>query len=266
MKTPAADHRRPPFHPHPPTTWMQAGRRKEVSALPNAWSKDVGWSSRRKSLQAGSDFRRELLEYHAKSIEFEGFLAPFWDLGAIWGPKGSRKEKRCKKWLGFGLDLNPFWLHFETWRHFFRSRFSMFFWRCLFHSLGDFWAPMVAKRLPKWSPKGASGYFLGSEKTMVFIVRQAYEGVSGRLWEATFSRLRLQTLSGGVPGSILADFRRLWFSFEIPLGSLWDQKGVQKSCLKKGSPSHMLLGGAGGRGGPHLGTLAGRFCCTGQAE
>ena len=39
---------------------MQAGRRKEVSALPNAWSKDVGWSSRRKSLQAGSDFRREL--------------------------------------------------------------------------------------------------------------------------------------------------------------------------------------------------------------
>ena len=43
---------------------------------------------------------------------------------------------------------------------------------------------------------------------MVFIVREAYEGVSGRLWEAIFSRLRLQTLSGGVPGSILADFGR----------------------------------------------------------
>ena len=59
---------------------------------------------------------------------------------------------------------------------------------------------------PKWSPKEASGYFLGSEKTMVFTAREAYEGVSGRLWEAIFSRLRLQTLSGGVPGSILADF------------------------------------------------------------
>ena len=135
---------------------------------------------------------------------FEPFLGSFWDLEAFF----RRKEKKCQKWFGFGLDLNPFWLHFETWRHFFRSRFSMFFWRCLFQSVGDFWAPMVAKRLPKWSPKGASGYLLGSEKTMVFTARKAYEGVSGRLWEAIFSRLHLQTLSGGVPGSILADFGR----------------------------------------------------------
>ena len=102
---------------------------------------------------------------------------------------------------------------------FFGVVFLCFFWRCLFQSVGDFWAPMVAKRLPKWSPKGASGYFLGSEKTMVFIVREAYEGVSGRLWEAIFSRLRLQTLSGGVPGSILADFVRFWLPFGSPLGA-----------------------------------------------
>ena len=52
---------------------------------------------------------------------------------------------------------------------------------------------------------------------MVFTVREAYEGVSGRLWEAIFYRLRLQTLSGGVPGSILADFGRFW----VPFGSLF---------------------------------------------
>ena len=99
--------------------------------------------------------------------------------------------------------------------------------------MGDFWAPMVAKRLPKWSPKGASGYFLGSEKTMVFTVREAYEGVSGRLWEAIFYRLRLQTLSGGVPGRILADFGRFWVPFGSLFGFIWMQKGSPKVRPKK---------------------------------
>ena len=67
--------------------------------------------------------------------------------------------------------------------------------------LGTNGAQKASKMEPKGSPKGAWGYPLGSEKTMVFIVREAYEGVSGRLWEATFCRLRLQTLSGRVPGA-----------------------------------------------------------------
>ena len=164
-------------------------------------------------------------------------MAPFWDLGAIWGPKGPRKEKRCQKWFGFGLDLNTFWLHFGTWRHFFQSRFSMFFFKVPFsipsRLLGTNGGQKASKMEPKWSPKGASGYFLGSEKTMVFTAREAYEAVSGRLREAIFCRLRLQTLSGGVPESILADFRR----FGVPFGSLfefiWMQKGSPKVRPKK---------------------------------
>jgi len=74
--------------------------------------------------------------------------------------------------------------------------------------LGTKGAQKAPKMEPNWSPKGAWGYPLGSEKTMVFTVREAYGEVSGRLWEATFSRRRLQTRSGRVPGSILADFRR----------------------------------------------------------
>ena len=109
--------------------------------------------------------------------------------------------------------------------------------------MGDFWAPMVAKRLPKWSPKGVSGYFLGSEKTMVFTVREAYEGVSGRLWEAIFYRLRLQTLSGGVPGRILADFARLWVPFGSLFGRIWMKKGSPKVRPKKHQKPHIRLQG-----------------------
>ena len=127
LKTPAADHRRPPFHPHPPTTWMQAGRRKKVSALPNAWSKDVGWSSRRKSLQAGSDFRRELhLARASQEVKkmskvvwiwsgFERFLGSFWDLlGSFWdlealfSEKGKKVQKVVRIWPGFETFLAPF--------------------------------------------------------------------------------------------------------------------------------------------------------------
>ena len=106
LKTPAADHRRPPFHPHPPTTWMQAGRRKEVSALPNAWSKDVGWSSRRKSLQAGSDFRREL-HLALACIGFGG--------GVMAGNAAENVPERYWNIMQNLLNLKSFWLHFGTW-------------------------------------------------------------------------------------------------------------------------------------------------------
>ena len=148
---------------------MQAGRRKEVSALPNAWSKDVGWSSRRKSLQAGSDFRRELhlalASQEGKKMPkvvwiwsgFEPFLGSFWDLEAFF----RRKEKRCQKWFGFGLDLNPFWLHFETWRHFFRSRFSMFFLEVPFSVRGRLLGTNGGQKASKMEPKGSLGVFSG---------------------------------------------------------------------------------------------------------
>jgi hypothetical protein len=122
------------------------------------------------------------------------------------GAEGSQAGKKYKKIFEYCMDLTPFELHFGTWRHLFRNIFYVFVWRCLCRCLVDIWKSKVRKRLPKWSPKGTWGYPLGSERTMVFIVREAYEEVSGRVWEATFSRLRLRTLSGGVPGSILADF------------------------------------------------------------
>ena len=43
---------------------------------------------------------------------------------------------------------------------------------------------------------------------MAVTVREAYEEVSDRLREATFSRKGLQTLFGGVLGTIFADFKR----------------------------------------------------------
>jgi hypothetical protein len=65
---------------------------------------------------------------------------------------------------------------------------------------------------------------------MAGTVREAYGEVSGRVWEATFSRLRLQSLFGGVFGSIFADSRRFWLSF----GSLWAPFWHQKSDLFQG--------------------------------
>ena len=59
---------------------------------------------------------------------------------------------------------------------------------------------------------------------MAGTVREAYGEVSGRVREATFSRLRLQTLFGGVLGSIFADFRLFWLSFGEPWAPFWHQK------------------------------------------
>ena len=65
---------------------------------------------------------------------------------------------------------------------------------------------------------------MGSARTMVFTVREAYGEVSGRLREATFSRLRLQTLFGGVLGSNCADFRRFGVPFGVPGASILESK------------------------------------------
>ena len=111
------------------------------------------------------------------------------------------------------------------------------FWKLYFSNLGRLLeakgAQKATKMKPKWSTKEAWGYPMGSEKTMVFTVREAYGGVSGRLWEAIFSRLRLQTLSGGVPGSILADFKLFWVPFGSLFGFIWMQKGSPKVRPKK---------------------------------
>ena len=135
-------------------------------------------------------------------------------------------------WPGFESFLAPFW-DLEA---FFSESFFYVFLEVPFsipsRLLGTNGGQKASKMEPKWSPKGASGYFLGSEKTMVFIVREAYEGVSGRLWEAIFSRLRLQTLSGGVPGSILADFARILSDFGCPLGAYLGSFACKKDRRK----------------------------------
>jgi hypothetical protein len=57
--------------------------------------------------------------------------------------------------------------------------------------LGAQGAQKGSKMEPKWSPKRAWGHPLGSVKTMAGAVFSACEGVSGKVREATFSRLGL---------------------------------------------------------------------------
>ena len=105
---------------------MQAGRRKEVSALPNAWSKDVGWSSRRKSLQAGSDFRREL-HLALACIGFGGGVMAgdaaenvperYWNFFQTASPDPLWRGPG-KHFSGFGAILDalwePIWVHLDA--------------------------------------------------------------------------------------------------------------------------------------------------------
>jgi len=167
-------------------------------------------------------------------------MEPKWGPGPIRGPRGPREGKRCPKWSGFGLDWAPFRLRFGTWGHLFGSRFLMLFRKGSFSVFGRFLGAQGgqkgSKMEPKWMPKRAWGHPLGSVKTMAGAVFSAYQGGSGRVREATFSRLGLQTFFGGVLGCIFCDFRRFWCPFGVPLGSFSDQKGVQKGGLKKGSP------------------------------
>ncbi len=65
----------------------------------------------------------------------------------------------------------------------------------------------------------------------------AHEGVWGRVREATFSGLGLQTHSGGVLGSIFADFRRFWVPFGVHLGSIL---GLKRCFFSGPNFSHFL--------------------------
>ena len=111
---------------------------------------------------------------------------------------------------------------FLTFGHLSGSLFLMLFWKASFSPLGRL---LGAKGLqkrgkmePKWCRKRAWGHPLECVKTMAGAMFSAHKGVSGRVREATFSRLGLQTHSGGVRGSISADFRRFWVLFGIHLG------------------------------------------------
>ena len=121
-----------------------------------------------------------------KGCQKSGFgldFNPFWLHFGTWRHFFRRKEKRCKKWSGFGLDLTTFWLHFGTWKRFFRSRFSMFFLEVPFSLPGRLLAPMVAKRLPRWSQNGAHreprGTFWGVRKPWYLLHGRHMKGSRG---------------------------------------------------------------------------------------
>ena len=89
--------------------------------------------------------------------------------------------------------------------------FLMLFWKAYFSLLRRFGgaqgAQKGAKMEPKWKPERSWGHLLGSVKSIAGAMISAHEGGSGRVQEAAFSRPGLQTHSGGVLGSILADFK-----------------------------------------------------------
>ena len=120
-------------------------------------------------------------------------------LGRRW-VQGDKKEAK-------GLFENALLeIILETFGHLFGSHFLMLFWKPSFSSLGRLLgakgAQKGAKMEPKWRPKRAWGHPLECVKTIAGAMFSAHKGVSGRVPEATFSRLRLQTLFGGVLGSI----------------------------------------------------------------
>ena len=90
--------------------------------------------------------------------------------------------------------------------------------------LGALSAQKAPNMESKWSQKSTWRHFVGSARTMVFTVREAYWALSGRLREATFFRLRLQTLFGGFLGSTFADVRRFGMPFGAPWDSIFDSK------------------------------------------
>ena len=121
-------------------------------------------------------------------------------------------------------DWNPFWLHFGTLGQFVGGGFFEVFLFASFSILGRFLGAQGAQKAPKmeakWRPKRAGGHPLGSVKSMAGAMFSAHKGVSGRVREATFSRLGLKTFFGGVLGSIFCDFMRLWVPFGVHFGSI----------------------------------------------
>ena len=93
-----------------------------------------------------------------------------------------------------------------TFGHLFGCFFLMLFWKASFSPLGRLLgakgAQKGSKMEPKWRPKRAWGHPVECVKTIAGAMFSAHKGVSGRVREATFSRLGLKTLFGGVLGSI----------------------------------------------------------------
>ena len=164
------------------------------------------------------------MKNHQFSIQNGAKIGP----GTLLGAKGPRGRKKVPKmvWIWSGLEpfLAPFWdFQADFWRLFLMSFFKACF-SVLGPLLGAKGAQKAPKMEPKWSRKGARGHPLGSVKCMAGTVRETYGEVSGRLREATFSRLDLQTLPGGVLGSIFADFRRFGEPLGAPWGSIFGSK------------------------------------------
>ena len=113
----------------------------------------------------------------------------------------------------------------ETLGHPFPCIFLRLFWKGSFSPLERPWSATggqkSSKMNPKWSSKRTWGYPVGSVKTMAGAMFSAHKGVSGRVREATFSTLGLQTYSGGVLGRILVDFLRFWVPFGVHFRSFW---------------------------------------------
>jgi len=79
-------------------------------------------------------------------------------------------------------------------------------------------ATQGTQKASKIEPKGLLEAPWGSAITMVFTVWEPSGEVLGRLQEVTFFRLCLQTLPGGVLGSLFADVERFWAPFGVPWG------------------------------------------------
>ena len=106
---------------------------------------------------------------------------------------GPSAQKKCKKNLGFSLDLTYFWLPFGTfWETFLKCFLEHALFAIFLHVV-----PKVAPRPPKieakWSRNGAQEHLVECARTMVFTVREAYREVWGELREPTFYKPRRLT-------------------------------------------------------------------------
>ena len=148
-----------------------------------------------------------------------------WNQNGAWASSGAKRapetQERCPRSLVptyFGGHFNDFGASFSM--HFFEAFLEGFFFVSR-ATLGRHRCQKGSKMNPKWSPKRTWGYPVGSVKTMAGAMFSAHKGVSGRVREATFSTLGLQTYSGGVLGSIFVDFLRFWVPFGIHFRSFW---------------------------------------------
>ena len=190
LKTPAAGHRRPPNN--------LAKHGQKIGRTSNILAQIDG----------------KLINFDAK-----------WSQNGVWAPSGAKmapeRQERCpgpKVPTHFGGHFRDFGASFSM--LFFEAFLEGFFFVSR-ATLGRHRCQKGSKMNPKWSPKRTWGYPVGSVKTMAGAMFSAHKGVSGRVREATFSTLGLQTYSGGVLGSILVIFFRFWVPFGVHFGFFW---------------------------------------------